>query len=61
VTSGVQGSADARGDCLIVCPLPNSSIEQWRTVVIVAGYKLFVTSQHDIIFMFENQHFGDVC
>ena len=25
-------------------PLPNSSIEQWRMVVIVTGYTLFVTS-----------------
>jgi len=30
--SGVQRSGDARGHCLIGCPLPNSSIEQWRTV-----------------------------
>jgi len=30
--SGVQGSGDARGDCLIGCPFPNSSIEQWRMV-----------------------------
>jgi len=35
--SGVQRSGDARGDCLIGCPLPNSSIEQWRMVVIVTG------------------------
>jgi len=33
--SGVQKSGDDRADCLIVCPLPNSSIEQWRMVVIV--------------------------
>jgi len=33
-------------------PLPNSSIEQWRKVVIVTGYTLFVTSQYDIIFKF---------
>ena len=26
-------------------PLPNSSIEQWRMVVIVTGYMMFVTSQ----------------
>jgi len=34
-------------------PLPNSSIEQWRTIVIVTGYRLFVTSQFDVIFKFE--------
>jgi len=32
--SGVQRSGDARGDCLIGRPLPNSSIEQWCMVVI---------------------------
>jgi len=37
ITSGVQRSGDGRGDCLIGCPLPNSSIEQWRMVVIVTG------------------------
>jgi len=36
-------------------PLANSSIEQWRIVVIVIGYTLFVTSQHDVIFTFANQ------
>jgi len=34
----------------IACPLPNSSIEQWRMVVVVTRYTLFVTSQHDVIF-----------
>jgi len=48
MNSGVQGSGNARGDCLIVCPLPNSSIEQWRMVVIITGYTLFVTSQYDV-------------
>jgi len=43
--SGVQRSGDAQGDCLIGCPLPNSSIEQWRMVVILTGYSLFVMSQ----------------
>ena len=44
--NGVQRSTDARGDCLIGCPLPNSSIDQWRRpmAVIVTGYTLFVTS-----------------
>ena len=42
-------------------PLPNSSIEQWRLVVIVTGYTLFVTSQYDVIFTFANQLFGEVC
>jgi len=41
--------------CLIVCPLPNPSIEQWRMVVIVTGYTLFVTSQYDEISMFLSQ------
>jgi len=35
-------------------PLPNSSIEQWRMVVIVTGYTLFATSQYDVIFTFAN-------
>jgi len=35
-------------------PLPNSSIGQWRMVVIVTGHTLFVTSQHDVIFAFAN-------
>jgi len=55
VFSGVQRSGDARGDCLIVCPLPNSSIEQWRMVVIVNGCTLFVTSQFDDVFTFANK------
>jgi len=41
----MQRSGDARGDCLIGCPLPSSSIEQWPMVVIATGYKLFVRSQ----------------
>jgi len=35
--------------CLTVCPLPNSSIEQWRMVVIVTGYMPLVTSQYTIL------------
>jgi len=58
--SGVQRSGDARGDCLIGCPLPNSSVEQWRIAVIVTGYTLFVTSQYDIVFTCANQRFGEV-
>ena len=42
----------ARGDCLIGCPLPNSSVQQGRMVVIVTGYTLFVTLQYDVIFRF---------
>ena len=42
-------------------PLPNSSIEQWRLVIIVTGYKLFVTSQYDVIFTFAKQRFSEVC
>ena len=33
-------------------PLPISGIEQWRMVVIVTGYTLFVASQYDVIFTF---------
>ena len=59
----MQRSSDARGDCLIGCPLPNSSIEQWRRpmVVIVTRYTLFVMLQYDVIFTFANQCFGEVC
>ena len=35
--------------------LPNYSIEQWRMVVIVTGYTLFVTSPYDVIFTFLSQ------
>jgi len=42
-------------------PLTNSSIEQWRMVVIVTGYTLFVTSQYNDIFTFAKQHFDEVC
>jgi len=57
VSSGVQRSGDARGDCLIGCPLSNSSIEQWRRVVIVTGYTRFVTFHSQVC----NQRFVDVC
>jgi len=56
----VQRSDDARVDCLIGCPLPNSSIEQLRMVVIVTGHTLFVTSQYDVIFTFAKQSYGKV-
>jgi len=49
------------GSLLIVFPLPNSSIEQWRMVVIVTGYTLFVTSRYDVVFTFANQYFAEVC
>jgi len=61
LVSGVQRSGDARGNYLIGCPLPNSSIEEWRMVVIVTEYTLFVTSWYDVIFTFANQRFGEVC
>jgi len=35
-------------------PLPHSSTEQWRMMVIVTGYTLFVTSQSDVILTFAN-------
>ena len=57
----MQSSGDARGDFPFVYPLPKSSIEQWRMVVIVAGYTLFVTSQNGVIFTFAKQRFGEVC
>jgi len=56
--SGVQRSDDARDDCLIVCPLPNFSIEQWRMMVIIIENVLFVTSQRDVIFTFANQRYA---
>jgi len=34
---------------------------QWHMVVICIWCALFVTSQLDVIFMFPNQRFGDVC
>jgi len=42
-------------------PLPNSSIELWRVVVIVIEFTLFVTSHNDVIFTFATQDFGEVC
>jgi len=51
---------DGRIDCLIVCPIPISSIVQWHMVAIVTGHTLFVTSQYDVIFTFANQCFGEV-
>jgi len=57
----MQRSGDARGDCLLGCPLPNPSIEQWRMVIIVTGYTLFVASEYDAIFTFPDQRFGEVC
>jgi len=52
--SGVERSGNARGDSLIGCPIPNSSIEQWHMLVIVTGYTLFVASHHDVISTFAN-------
>jgi len=34
---------------------------QWHMVVICMWCALFVTSQYDVIFMFPNQCFGEVC
>ena len=34
---------------------------QWHMVVISIWYALFVMSQFDVIFMFPNQRFGEVC
>jgi len=59
--SGVQRSGDTWGDSLIGCPLPNSSIQQWRMVVSVTRFTMFVTSQYDVISTFANQRFGEVC
>jgi len=44
VTSDVLRYGDVRGDCMIVCPVPNSTIDQQRMVVIVTGYTLFAMS-----------------
>jgi len=30
-------------------------------VIIVTGHTLFVMSQHNVIFLFANQRFGEVC
>jgi len=45
----------------LYAPLLKSSIEQWRMVVIVTVYMLFVTSQCDVTFTFANRRFGEVC
>jgi len=37
------------------------SFIQWHMVVICIWCALFVTSQYDVIFMFINQRFGEVC
>jgi len=37
------------------------SFTQWHMVVICIWCALFVTSQFDVIFMFPNQRFGEVC
>jgi len=34
---------------------------QWHMVVICVWGALFVTSQFDVVFMFPNQRFGEVC
>jgi len=34
---------------------------QWHTVVICLWCAVFVTSRFDVIFMFPNQRFGEVC
>jgi len=63
LNSCMQRSSDARDDCLVGCPLPNSSVKQWLRpmVVIVTGYTLFVTPQYDVKFTFANQCSGEVC
>jgi len=34
---------------------------QWHMVVISISCPLFLTLQDGVIFMFPNQHFGEVC
>jgi len=34
---------------------------QWHVVVIFIWCTLFVTSQFEVIFIFSNQHLGEVC
>ena len=60
-TVACRGLVMPGGYAWLDAPFPNSSIEQWRIVVIVIGYTLFVTSQYDFIFTFANQCFGEVC
>ena len=45
-TVACRGLVTPGATCLIVCPLPNSSIKQWRMVDIVTGYMPFVMSQY---------------
>jgi len=61
LSSGVQRSDVAGATDWLDAPLSNSSIEQWRMVVIVTECTLFLTSQYDVIFTFPNQRFGEVC
>ena len=62
-----SGAVTCRGQVMpgatswLYAPLPNSCIEQWRMVVIVTSYTLFVTSQYEVIFTFAKQRFGEVC
>jgi len=49
ISSGVQRSSDAQGDCLTGCPLPNSSIEQWSIEVVIAtGYTIHCLWCHNM-------------
>ena len=44
----------------LYAPLPNASVGQWHMVVFVTGHTLFVTLQHDVMFLSANQPFGEV-
>jgi len=56
-----RGLVVPRATAPLYASLLNSGIEQWRMVFIVAGYTLFITSQYDVIYMFANQRFDEVC
>jgi len=51
-----SGLVMPRATAWLDAPLPNSSIEQWRMVIIITVYTLFVTSQYDVMYKFANRH-----
>jgi len=56
LTSGVQRSGDARGDCLIVC----SSTKFWFWALAYGGHCYWIYAVYDVILTFANQRFGEV-
>ena len=56
--------SESRGEPWHPCPSSDTHVGdfiQWHMVVICIWCALFVTSQFDVIFMFPNQLFGEVC